>query len=171
MSGDKVKIVLDADVLIHFQKAGYLSLLPDIFPEYDCIVLSIVYEEISSIRKQLDMQIQMLKNIALETFSPKSEMAREYAKLSSRFGRGESACMAYCRFTSNVLGSSNLRDISNYCKDNGITYLTTLDFLYYAFVRKKLTKEQCDTFIKDVNEKGSKLPFTDIATYSCKVDI
>lgn len=171
MSGDKVKIVLDADVLIHFQKAGYLSLLPDIFPEYDCIVLSVVYEEISSIRKQLDMQVQVLKNIALETFAPKSEMAREYAYLSSRFGRGESACMAYCRFTSNVLGSSNLRDISNYCKDNGITYLTTLDFLYYAYIRKKLTKEQCDTFIRDVNEKGSKLPLIDIEAYSCKVGI
>lgn len=26
----KVKIVLDADVIIHFAKAGYLSILPDI---------------------------------------------------------------------------------------------------------------------------------------------
>lgn len=168
---NKIKIVLDADVLIHFQKAGYLSLLPDILPEYDCIVLSVVYEEISSIRKQLDRQIQVLGNIALVTFTPNMEMLREYAYLTDRFGRGESACMAYCRFSNNVLGSSNLRDISDYCKKNGITYLTTIDFLYYAYVRKKLTKEQCDEFIKDVNAKGSRLPIIDISTYSCKVEI
>lgn len=167
----KVKIVLDADVLIHFQKAGYLSLLPDIFPEYDYIVLSVVYEEISSIRRQLDRQIQTFGNITLVAFAPSLEMLREYAHLSDRFGRGESACMAYCRFTYNVLGSSNLRDISDYCKENGITYLTTIDFLYYAYVRKKLTKEQCDEFIKEVNGKDSRLPVTDIATYSCKVKI
>lgn len=169
--GNKVKIVLDADVLIHFQKAGCLSLLPDIFPEYDCIVLSVVYEEISSIRRQLDRQIHTLGNITLVTFTPNMEMAREYAHLSDKFGRGESACMAYCRFTYNVLGSSNLRDISDYCKKNDITYLTTIDFLYYAYVRKKLTKEQCDAFIKDVNAKGSKLPVIDISTYSCKVEV
>lgn len=167
----KVKIVLDADVLIHFQKAGYLSLLPDIFPEYDYIVLSVVYEEISSIRKQLDKQIQILRNITLVRFTPNLKMAQEYAHLSDKFGRGESACMAYCRFTYNVLGSSNLRDISDYCKENGITYLTTIDFLYYAYVRKKLTKEQCDTFIREVNGRGSKLPLIDITTYSCMVEI
>ena len=27
------------------------------------------------------------------------EMLREYAMLRSRFGKGESACMAYCLFT------------------------------------------------------------------------
>ena len=30
----KTKIVLDADVIIHFIKAGQFSLLLDIFPEY-----------------------------------------------------------------------------------------------------------------------------------------
>lgn len=30
----KTKIVLDADVIIHFVKAGQFSLLLDIFPEY-----------------------------------------------------------------------------------------------------------------------------------------
>lgn len=79
--------------------------------------------------------------------------------------------MAYCRFTYNVLGSSNLRDISDYCKKNGITYLTTIDFLYYAYIRKKMTEEECNTFIKEVNEKGSRLPLIDIANYTCKVKL
>ena len=171
MGKNKIKIVLDADILIHFQKAGYLSLLPEILPEYDYVVLSVVYGELTSIRSQLDQQIHFLKNISLESFSPSGEMAKEYAILSRQFGRGESACMAYCRFNHDVLGSSNLRDISNYCQVNGITYLTTIDFLYYAFVRKKMTKADCDTFIKDVISKGSKLPEVDISAYVCTVTL
>ena len=35
MGHKKTKIVLDADVIIHFIEAGNFSLLPDIFPEYE----------------------------------------------------------------------------------------------------------------------------------------
>ena len=66
----KVKIVLDADVLIHFSKANMLSMLPEILTEYDHVVLSTVYEEIGTIQGQLDNQIHFLKNIVLETFNP-----------------------------------------------------------------------------------------------------
>ena len=37
MGHKKTKIVLDADVIIHFIEAGNFSLLPDIFPEYEYI--------------------------------------------------------------------------------------------------------------------------------------
>ena len=43
----KTKIVLDADVIIHFIEAGNFSLLPDIFPEYEYIILDVVYNEIA----------------------------------------------------------------------------------------------------------------------------
>jgi len=42
----KTKIILDADVIIHFSKGGCLSLLPTIIHGYDHIVLDIVYNEI-----------------------------------------------------------------------------------------------------------------------------
>lgn len=35
------KIVLDADVIIHFIKGGQFSLLLQIFPEYECLILDI----------------------------------------------------------------------------------------------------------------------------------
>lgn len=163
---ERKKIVLDADVLIHFAKAGCLSVLPSILPEYEYIVLSVVYDEVKSIQQQIDRQIEFLKNIRKVQFEPTGEMRREYAMLTSRFGRGESACMAYCRFTDDVIGSSNLKDIKDYCNSNDIKYLTTLDFLHYAYCRQILTKEQCDEFIKTVREKGSKLSLVDIVTYS-----
>lgn len=123
----KTKIVLDADVIIHFIKGGCFLQLFDIFPEY--------------------------------------------ARLIARLGRGESACMVYCRDNYDVLGSSNLKDIKTYCEKNRITYLTTLDFLYYAFIRKRMTAAECNQFMLEVNAKGSRLPIVDITTYvpSCQL--
>ena len=97
--GGKIQIVLDADVVIHFSKGGLLSLLPRIFPDYEYVLLEAVHEELlSDIRTQIDNQMTLLKNITLLPFAPRGEMLREYAMLRSRFGKGESACMAYCLF-------------------------------------------------------------------------
>ena len=46
MAGKKTKIVLDADVINHFTKAGQLSLLPRILPEFQFIVLDVVKKEL-----------------------------------------------------------------------------------------------------------------------------
>lgn len=158
MALERVRIVLDADVIIHFSKGGLLSLLPKIFPEYEYIVLDKVYDELSSVKNQLDNQILFCRNIRKVEFTPTQAMLMEYAALKSRFGDGESACMAYCRYTANIIGSSNLRDIKNYCNEHQITFLTTLDFLYYAWQRKLMTEKQCAEFISDVTARGSRLP-------------
>lgn len=41
MEHKKTKIVLDADVIIHFMEANYFSILPDIFPEYELSLIHI----------------------------------------------------------------------------------------------------------------------------------
>ena len=165
----KTQIVLDADVVIHFAKGGRLSQLPSIFPDYEYVLLEAVHEELlSDIRTQIDHQMALLKNITLLPFAPRGEMLREYAMLRSRFGKGESACMAYCLFTQNVIGSSNLRDIRAYCEKNKITYLTTIDFLWYAWHKHLMTTDEVKTFISEVRSKGSKLPIVDIEKHVCK---
>lgn len=164
----KTQIVLDADVLIHFSKGGMLSLLPSIFPEYEYVILDIVREELIDIRTQIDQQIYYLKNITLLPFDPHGDMFREFAILKSRFGKGESACMAYCLFTKNVIGSSNLKDIREYCEEKQITYLTTLDFLWHAWNKKLITAVEANTFINEVRKKGSKLPDVIIEEYVCR---
>lgn len=165
--GGKTQIVLDADVVIHFAKGGRLSQLPSIFPDYEYVLLETVYEELKSLRSQVDNQIMRLKNITLQPFAPRGEMLREYAMLKSRFGKGESACMAYCLFTHNVIGSSNVRDIRAYCKENKITYLTTMDFLWYAWRKHLMNADEVKTFISEVKSKGSKLREVDIEKYVC----
>ena len=167
--GTRTKIVLDTDVVIHFAKGGLLSLLPRIFPDYDYVLLETVHEELlSDIRTLVDNLMHYLKTITLLPFSPRGDMLREYARLRSRFGKGESACMAYCLFTHNVVGSSNMRDIKEYCEEKQIVYLTTIDFLWYAWRKGMLTPEQISVFIGEVRSKGSKLPIVDIEKYVCK---
>ena len=167
----KTKIVLDADVIIHFVKGQRFSTLIDIFPEYLYIILDVVYDEVTvnrTTKTQLDNTLAFFSSrISKTKFDPKGMSRLEYARLRSTLllGKGESACMVFCRDNNDVLGSSNLRDIKDYCEANRITYLTTLDFLYYAFVRKKMTESEVSEFIAQVVAKGSKLPAVDIRSY------
>lgn len=170
MSRAKLQIVLDADVVIHFAKGSMLSMLPDIFPECEMVLLDIVKREIlPPILGQLENQMALLKNIKEVTFGDTAEQKREFARLTSQLclGRGESACMVYCRFNNDVVGSSNLHDITDYCDEFGITYLTTIDFLYYAIKRGKISEKEASDFIIRVNNQGSKLPIVDFGQYFC----
>ena len=170
----KTKIVLDADVIIHFMEADCFSLLPAIFPEYEYLILDVVYDEISKNSKTkdfIDKYLHFFSRLKKELFVPKGESIKEYFSSQRVLGKGESACMVYCRDNKDVLGSSNLRDIKDYCSKNCITYLTTLDFLYYAYCRKKMTQQECTEFMQAVNDAGSKLPIIDITQYTCTVQI
>ena len=165
----KVKIVLDADVIIHFSKGEFLSILPNIFPAYDYIIFDKVYQEIKEpIKSQLDNQIRILGKIQELQYSPKGLELMEFAKLTEFKGKGESACLAYCRFNPNVIGSSNLTDIELYCEQHKITYLTTLDFLFFAINKELITLIDVDNFIQEVREKDSRLPNITMRTYVSK---
>lgn len=158
----KIKIVLDTDVIIHFAKGEMLSMLPSVFPEYQFVVLDIVKNEIKRpLLTQLERQISVLGNITEVAFGDTPEERREYFRLTSRavgLGRGESACMVYCMYHHDVVGSSNLKDIKEYCKRNGIAYLTTCDFLWYAWKRGMMTDDEIRAFIDRVKSAESMLP-------------
>ena len=165
-----MKIVLDADVIIHFAKGGLLNVLPSILPEYEFVVLDKVMEEVHKpALTQLQNQMLFLKNIREVKFGMSVEERREYARLVSQLclGKGESACMAYCRFNHDVVGSSNLRDIADYCKENKIVYLTTLDFLYYGIQRSVFSKDTAVEIVRRVNSLNSRIPEVDFDTYVC----
>ena len=164
----KTKIILDADVIIHFYKGGCLTLLPNILPAYQYIVLSHVYQEIKGdLKNQLSNQINLLKNIQLVEFAPKGDMLREYSLLLRERGKGESACMAYCKYNHDVLGSSNLKDITDYCQANDIVYLTTIDFLYFAIKRNLMSIDEAHAFVRQVQANDSHLPTVDFNTFVC----
>ena len=170
--GKKTKIVLDADVIIHFAKGGRLDMLPKILPEYQFMVLDVVKKEIPlMLMSLLQKVIEKDKSIVEEVFGKSTGEMKEYARLISKnglaLGRGESACMVYCLYHHDVVGSSNTKDVTAYCDEKGITYLTTCDFLYYAIHRGLMTKAEADTFIAEVRRLGSFPPVVDFDTYVC----
>jgi hypothetical protein len=161
----KKKIIVDADVIIHFSKGEQLFLLTRIFPNQLYIVKDVFLEVFKG---PLRMDIENLLKMSLLKeldFSSEIEVIMEYARLKKKFGPGESACMAYCKFHSDVLASSNLKDIKQYCKENEIAYLTTMDFIEAAFETGLLTEKECDIFINNVITRGSKLPNKTFAEY------
>ena len=170
--GKKTKIVLDADVIIHFAKGGKLDMLPKILPEYQFMVLDVVKKELPLlIMSVLQKAISQDKTVVEEVFGKTVGEAKEYARLISKdglaLGRGESACMVYCLYHHDVVGSSNTKDVTAYCEEKGITYLTTCDFLYYAIQRGLMTKAEADAFILGVRSMGSFPPVVDFDTYVC----
>ena len=162
MMGKKTKIVLDADVIVHFAKGGKLDMLPRILPEYQFMVLDVVKKEIPVlVLSVLQKCISQDKTIVEEVFGKTPGEIREFARLIAKegmaLGRGESACMVYCLYHHDVVGSSNTKDVTAYCEENGITYLTTCDFLYY----------EAEVFICEVRRMGSFPPIVDFDRYVC----
>lgn len=174
MAGNKVKIVLDTDVLNHFARAGKLPLLTEIFPECDYLLLDVVKKEVpililASLQKLIDSG-----KIKEAVFGGTSGENREYFRLTStapgspHLGKGESACMVYCRFHNDVVGSNNGIDIYNYCDQHGIIYLTTNDFFCYAIKRGLLTIAEAEQLVQQIRELGStRLKVVDFNTYAC----
>jgi predicted nucleic acid-binding protein len=99
------------------------------------------------------------------TITAEKEVLAEYNRLRKQFGKGESACMAYCRFHEDVIGSSNLKDIKAYCEIHQIAYLSTMDFIAEAYRMGLMDEAACDFFIYNVKRKGSRLPFDTIREF------
>ncbi len=157
---ERTKILLDADVIIHFSKGSRLHQLPQILKTYQFCLLDVVYYELNDFyRNELNNQIQFLKNIILIKFEPIGIQQKEYAELLGKYlGRGESASMVYCKYNQQVIASSNLKDINNYCTINEIEYITTIDLLYFGIKNKTFSLDEVKQFIDIVIQKGSKLP-------------
>lgn len=165
-------ILLDTDVISHFISGGQFALLPAIFKNKK-VLLDIVADELRASKKfkayiENAISFGFIKEI---NFQGDKQITIEYAKLIKTFGKGESACMAYCKFNKDILASSNLKDITKYCEDNCITYLTTMDFLIEALNAKQLTEQECNNFIREVKAAGSKLPVDLVTDYMKKFKV
>lgn len=157
------KILLDADVIIHFCKGDSILILPKIFKE-EKVILDVVFSELKKRHSLKKYYVNLINfNLFREiSFDTENDVIKEYARLTKHFGKGESACLAYCRFHKDIIGSSNTRDIIKYCEDNNITYLTTMDFLAEAYKSGIMSKAECDLFIYNVILKGSILPYNSL---------
>lgn len=165
-------ILLDADVISHFIKGGEIYLLKDIFP-LELRILDKVYKELEAHvgkRQQIDNLIGH-KVLQIYVFPDENQdLKKEYFYIKNKLfkGDGESASLAVARYTKNVLASSNLRDVGNYCNMHQIDLLTTMDFLCEALRTNKMDLNRCNLFIQNVLLKGSRLPVKRMEDYLCR---
>ncbi len=172
MKMEKIKIVLDADTVIDFKDANRLFDLPGILPDYDFVILDIVLDQElgkwKSTKDYICRQIEWVKNgpkLSVIPWRPDFETMKIFATLNETKGIGESACIAYCQTHNDVLASCNLSDTREYCEQNGITYVTFLDLVWYAWRNNVMTEEECNACIQDAIAEGNRIPNIPIAEY------
>jgi hypothetical protein len=165
-------IIIDTDVVSHFIAADEILSLTKIFPQ-PIKMLDKVFDELARYPKKQQLVQNLINWKYLEVIPfPIGEITiyREYLYIKNKLfkGDGESACMAVARFQENILASSNLKDIGQYCKLHSIDYLTTMDFLCYALKTGFFDETRCDNFITAVLNQGSKLPVKSMKEYVCR---
>lgn len=169
---NKKTILIDADVVSHFIKAREIYTINSIFP-FDIKVLDKVYNELidnKSWKNDIDNLIAQ-GALKIEPFPENNDIIKKeyfYIKKSLFKGDGESACLAYVRYTNNIIASSNLKDIKQYCSLHKIQYLTTMDFLCEALRIGYYDLKRCNDFISEVVNKKGKLPVKKMEDYLCK---
>lgn len=173
MSDTKTKIVLDSNILIHFIKAERLSMLSQIYKGYKFVILSKVldleFKYPNSFRKIIERHVHLLHDIDIIDWQPSTEEEiNDFAELREKHGPGECYCMVYCKSNNNIIASSDVKDISEYCSKNSITYLTTPDLLYHAVQLNLISTNECDQIILKINTNDSKLGIRSISEYKTR---
>lgn len=149
-----VKILVDADVLIHLFKADKISILNELYPKR-VFMLDVVLSELNgnrTIRNNLEsiLKFSGIKELTFPT-SSNPTLFREFLKLKKEIkGEGESACLVYCKHHQDIIASSNTKDIKPYCEENGMVYLTTMDILCVAVLKQMLSESEANQLIKKI---------------------
>lgn len=172
-SSDKV-ILIDADVVSHFITGGEASVIHQIFPAHKIYILDKVHAELQNwpaveMRTEISRLLSQNK-ITLMDFPEDNEIIKkEYFWIKSMHfkGDGESACLAVARYNKNILASSNLKDIKNYCSMHNINYLTTMDFLCEALRTKLFTEARCDEFL--LKNVRNRFPVRTMKQFNCRI--
>lgn len=154
-------ILIDADVVSHFLRAGYITILPKIF-KTPIKMLDVVYTELERWRgKQQEIENliawKLLEVIPFPQTNDDISQEFFWIKKSRLYGDGEAACMSYAKHTENIIASNNLKDIKNYCNLHKVDYLTTMDFLQRAIENETLSTKECNEFLE--KNRVAKNPF------------
>ncbi|SFT89325.1 hypothetical protein SAMN04489724_2608 [Algoriphagus locisalis] len=154
-----VKILVDADVLIHLFKAEKISLLNELYPKR-VYILDIVLNELKenrTIRNNID-SILLFSGIQELQFPTSSnpKLLHEFLALKkeTKADDGESACLVYCKYHSDIIASSNTKDIKPYCEENGMAYLTTLDIFCIAVAKGLLSDSEVNQMIQKITHNN-----------------
>lgn len=154
-------LILDTDFISSFAWVRRLDILERLFPA-QMLLLEEVQIEISRVphlSRQVDSCIsnRTILPAAMNTDTPEAiELARYLDE--GKYGRGESACMAYLTYNPGTMGSNNLADVGKFCVDNGKKILCTGHCLCYALESKLVNFDECEFLWGEMLRKRRILP-------------
>ena len=145
-----VLILLDADVVIHLFKAEKISLLYSMYPKKIRILDIVLSELLGNPTVRGIVENLFLWKQAEEIIFPMT-LFNEFKELKSKMnGKGERACLVYCKHNAHIIASSNTSDIIPYCIEHSIAYLTTLDLFAVAIYRGLMTNSEANKLIMKI---------------------
>jgi len=166
--------VFDTDIISQLYLGEKLGEIPILFPKNKKIVLDVVVQELrkhSNLKIVIDNLIHTWRYIEEVPFPINFEIQKEYAHLTSPLidrGKGESACMAYCKYNKYTLASSNLKDVGQYCRMHNIKNIAIMDLIEYAYEIGIWDESNCNEFISKLISKGERIPCQSLGEYFAK---
>lgn len=155
-------LVVDCDLLSCFAQIKRIDILTKLFS--DIILLEIVKGEIKDAPDEIFAEVNkyIVSNKFLNDSVPiDSTIGHKFVDLiysSGGIGDGEAAVMAYCTYKKAIVGSNNLRDVLEYCKNNRIELKTTTCIMYEGYEEKLFTKNEGNKMWIILKGKGNRLP-------------
>ena len=147
---NQVLILLDSDVVIHLFKADKISLLNELYPKR-IRMLDFVHSELLQNRTVRPIVENLFLFKQVEEIIFPIALFNEFKNLKSQIdGVGERACLVYCKHYTQIIASSNTKDIIPYCTQHSIGFLTTLDIFAVALDKGKMTNVEANILIKKI---------------------
>jgi hypothetical protein len=166
-------VFFDADLLSSFFWTGKQYLLIRLYKDRIFIPERVIYElnRVSQLKKILDSlsaQKQICKaEILIGT--PEFEL---YNKLISKpeprykvIGQGEAAAISLAKCRNGILGSNNLKDITQYITLYKIKYITTASILEDLYNQGIITEKEGNSIWYDMIVRRTILPYTTFSDY------
>jgi predicted nucleic acid-binding protein len=160
----EVELIVDTDFVSNFGCVDRIDIIIDQYAP-NIILIDVVENELKN--PKIEHIYNRLKgfidkgDIKQYSIISSSEIGREFISLSwqSGLGDGEAACLAYCKINGGILGSNNLSDIYNYCRDNNIKIITTADVLKKSFENKYITLTEGKKILAKMLKKERKIGY------------
>lgn len=156
------EIFFDTDCICAFLWVNNESLLAKMYPA-KIMIPQEVYDEIdkpmiSHLKNRMDQLITggFAKVISMDIGTKEYSLYRELTTFSGNnkvIGRGEAAAIALAQKCNGVVGSNNLRDITEYIHLFSLRHKTTGDLLVEAWEKKLITEKQGNQIWADMLKK------------------
>lgn len=166
-------VFFDADLLSSFLWVGKEYSLIRLYKDRIFIPEPVVDElkKAPQLKKKLDplFSQRLIFETEILIGTPEFEL---YNKLSNRtdpgylaIGRGEAAAICLTKTRNGILGSNNLKDISQYIKMYNLKYVTTSSILEELFSQGNISEKEGNSIWHDMIVRRTILPFTTFSDY------